>query len=388
MSELMERQGIKPIAFYLPQFHCIPENDKAHGEGFTEWTNVKKAIPLFEEHRQPRIPLDDNYYCLLDQTVMENQAKLAKKYGIYGFCYYHYWFGNGKKLLEKPLEAMLDNPNIDIPFCLCWANENWSKRWDGGNHEIIVEQTYGDYESWKMHLDYLVNFFKDDRYIRINNKPLLLVYKPELMPEMKKWVSFIKKEISTYGFEGICIAVQYPKYYVNGFDRSLFDYYIDFEPAFTRLEADKNKRSGLVNKVYSVVKETPVKAVLSKVYSLATSQEKTGPEIRDYDKDWNQILSRNISDPKLMLGGFVDWDNTPRTKNGVLYQGGSPDKFKKYITELAKLAIQRKEQCIFINAWNEWAEGAYLEPDDYYGYSYLEAIKTITDLSRNSDLIE
>ena len=135
----------KVIAFYLPQYHTIPENDASYGKGFTEWTNVKKASPLFKNHNQPRVPEKNNYYNLLDTEVMIGQAELAKKYGIYGFCYYHYWFKNGKKLLEKPLEAMLKDKRVDIPFMLCWANENWTRKWDGGNNEIIVEQDYGDY---------------------------------------------------------------------------------------------------------------------------------------------------------------------------------------------------------------------------------------------------
>lgn len=171
----------KVVAFYLPQYHPIPENDKAYGKNFTEWVNVKKALPLFENHNQPRIPLENNYYSLLDENTMIEQSKLAKSYGIYGFCYYHYWFKNGKKLLEKPLEMMLNTKEIDIPFMLCWANENWTKHWDGGNNEIIVEQDYGDYDDLINHIDYLCRFFRDKRYIKIDDKPVLVIYKPEII---------------------------------------------------------------------------------------------------------------------------------------------------------------------------------------------------------------
>ena len=159
MAEIMDGNGLKVIAFYLPQFHSIPENDQWWGQGFTEWTNVKKALPLFEGHNQPRIPLNKNYYDLMDDEVKISQAKLAKKYGIFGFCYYHYWFKNGEKLLEKPAEQMLQNKDVDLPFCFSWANENWSRNWDGGNQEIIKEQDYGDKSDWEKHFQYFLPFF-------------------------------------------------------------------------------------------------------------------------------------------------------------------------------------------------------------------------------------
>ena len=152
MAELKADNKIKVIAYYLPQYHSIPENDAAWGKGFTEWVNTKKAKPQFEGHYQPKTPLNDNYYDLSDVNVMVKQAAMAKKYGIYGFCYYHYWFKNGKKLLEKPVEQMLKTSKVDIPFCMSWANENWSKRWDGGKEELIVEQDYGEEEDWRKHL--------------------------------------------------------------------------------------------------------------------------------------------------------------------------------------------------------------------------------------------
>ena len=176
MAEILSDNKIKTIAFYLPQYHAIPENDKFWGKGFTEWINTKKATPLFEGHYQPKVPLNENYYNLLDDNVKIWQADLAKKYGVFGFCYYHYWFKDGKKLLEKPLEQMLKNKDVNIPFCMSWANENWSKRWDGGNQEIIAEQDYGTEDDWKKHLLYMVQFFKDERYITLNGDPVFLIY--------------------------------------------------------------------------------------------------------------------------------------------------------------------------------------------------------------------
>ncbi|MCD7820315.1 MAG: glycoside hydrolase family 99-like domain-containing protein, partial [Lachnospiraceae bacterium] len=179
MAEIMDGNGVKIIPFYLPQFHTIPENDKWWGKGFTEWTNVRKAVPLFEGHQQPKLPLGDHFYNLLDDETKIWQAELAKQYGIFGFCYYHYWFKNGKRLLEKPAEQMLKNKDIDLPFCFCWANENWSRNWDGGNHEIIMAQEYGGKREWEMHFQYLLPFFRDKRYITMNGKPLFIIYKPE-----------------------------------------------------------------------------------------------------------------------------------------------------------------------------------------------------------------
>lgn len=168
MAEVKDGKGVKLIAFYLPQFHAIPLNDQCWGKGFTEWTNVRKAQALFSGHDQPKIPLDLNYYDLMDDQVKIWQSNLAKKYGIFGFCYYHYWFKHGEKLLEKPAEQMLKNKKIEIPFCFCWANENWSKNWDGGDQEIIMEQDYGGKEEWERHFQYLLNFFQDERYITVD----------------------------------------------------------------------------------------------------------------------------------------------------------------------------------------------------------------------------
>ncbi len=378
--ELLKDNSIKPIAFYLPQFHCIPENDNAYGKGFTEWTNVKKAQPLFEGHNQPRVPYGDNYYNILDPDIMVEQAKTAKKYGIYGFCYYHYWFSGGKKLLEKPIENMLQNKDIDIPFCLCWANENWSKRWDGGNNEVIVAQDYGDLDDWRKHIQYLISFFKDERYIRISDQPLLLIYKPDIIPDCSKFVSILRNEMKKQGFKGIKIAVQYPNYYLNEFDKSLFDYYVDFEPAFTRVEEEINNQSKIVRKVYKLTRGLPIKKVLSRVYNLVSPPNTANKlSIRDYDNDWRKILTRNYNDPKLIPGGFVDWDNTPRNKHGLTYKGVEPKKFRYYFYKLCKKVYLRPEKCVFINAWNEWAEGAYLEPDKKNGYAYLNAIKEVVD---------
>lgn len=374
---------IKPIAFYLPQYHTIPENDAAYGEGFTEWTNTKKAKPLFDGHYQPRTPLEKNYYCLLDDGVMEKQASMAKAHGIYGFCYYHYWFKNGKKLLEKPIELMLQNPKIDIPFCLCWANENWSKRWDGGNNEVIVEQDYGNADDLNNHVDYLCEFFKDPRYIKEDGTPILLIYKPELIPELKTVVSMIRNRVRYNGFQGIKLIVQYPKFYFDGANLNLFDAYIQFEPRFIQDYERDLHRSAIKKKMKSVMLNAGFSTLVSKVEKKLgeknTRQSRVGLSVRDYDKDWNMILDYPVTDKKMIAGAFVDWDNTPRNKNGLCYTGATPEKFETYMTQLVKKVDQEYEnKYIFINAWNEWAEGAYLEPDEKNGYGYLDGVRKAT----------
>ena len=217
---------MKIIAFYLPQFHEIPENNKWWGKGFTEWVNVKKARPLFENHNQPRVPLNKNYYNLLDEKTQKEQVKLANDYGLYGFCFYHYWF-DGKLLLEKPVEKFLKNKSLDTHFCICWANEHWTNAWANKEAKVLIEQKYGNKKEWKDHFDYLLNFFKDDRYIKENNKPLLVIYRPELIDCLKEMLEFWDEEAKKHGFAGLDFAYQHAGYTVSPkCDESLFTIYV------------------------------------------------------------------------------------------------------------------------------------------------------------------
>jgi len=376
MAELTENINVKLIAFYLPQFHCIRENDEAHGNGFTEWTNTKKAKPIFKGQYQPRIPLNNNYYNLLDNDVMQNQSELAQKYGIYGFCYYQYWF-DGKKVLEKPLENMLNDKSVTIPFCLSWANENWTKRWDGGNEELIIEQKYGGIESWEKHLQYLVPFFNDSRYITFEGKPIYIIYMPDKIPSLRKMIYYFRKRMEEMGFKGIVLIGQDAYYYFNG-KKTLFDFYISYEPSFT--SHYKNHSISIENIVVKMLEYANCNRIASKLREIRKcfNNKNIVPaklRIKDYDYDWNIILSRKISNRKLFLGAFTDWDNTPRKKSGMAYYGSTPQKFGSYLRKLMnKASNENKHSIIFINAWNEWAEGAYLEPDERHGYGYLEAL--------------
>ena len=198
---------MKIIAFYLPQFHAIPENDKWWGKGFTEWINVKKATPLFNGHYQPRVPLNKNYYNLLDGGTMAWQVELAKHYGIYGFCFYHYWF-NGHLLLEKPVENYLNNHELNLPFCICWANEHWTNGWVSKENKILIAQKYGGVAEWKKHFYYLLDFIKDPRYIKLDNKPLVIIYRPELIDSRNEMLDCWQELAINEGLSGLTFAYQ------------------------------------------------------------------------------------------------------------------------------------------------------------------------------------
>ncbi len=380
----------KLIAFYLPQFHTIPENDNWYGKGFTEWTNVRKAEPLFEGHDQPKIPLEKNYYDLSDDDVKIWQAKLAKKYGIFGFCYYHYWFKDGKKLLEKPAEQMLVNQEIDQSFCFCWANENWSKNWDGGNHEVIMKQEYGGEKEWEQHFQYLLPFFKDPRYITVEGKPLFLIYKPEQIIDIEEMVSYFKNRSIEEGFAGLCTAFQFPTYFADMFyNDNVFDFRIEFEPVFSR-NTKFLKNPGTASKI-QVLRKISGEKIIAKYRK--KRQNHIGAYAKPqylsmffYDEAWKNILDFPM-DRKLLPGCFVDWDNTPRNRHGVVYSGFTIQKFAEYFYQIVYKAKCENKPMLFINAWNEWGEGAFLEPDEKYGYAKLEAIREAIEKIKCNEIL-
>lgn len=379
MAEVMDGKSVKIIPFYLPQFHTIPENDKWWGEGFTEWTNVKKAKPIFEGHNQPRIPLNNNYYNLLDDEVKIRQAETAKKYGIFGFCYYHYWFQDGKKLLEKPAEQMLRNKDINIPFCFCWANENWSKNWDGGNQEVIMKQDYGKKEDWEKHFNYLLPFFKDERYITVNGNPLFIIYKPEQIVYLYQMVSYFKNRSKEEGFPGLCMAFQFPTYYTDMYYRDdIFDYRIAFEPVYSRnvenLNRTYSKKVSLIRKIAGENFLSKYREKRMNASSATFINRQKSASVYYYDETWERILTNHWTE-EFLPGAFVDWDNTPRNRHGVLYTDFTINKFADYMKQLVSRANRENKPMLFINAWNEWAEGAFLEPDEKYKYQKLTAVK-------------
>lgn len=363
------------IAFYLPQFHTFPENDAWWGKGFTEWTNTKKALPLYNGHYQPRTPQDNNYYDLLNKSTMIRQAALAKKYGVYGFCFYHYWFKDGKKLMEKPLEMFLQDKTIEIPFCLSWANEAFTRRWDGGNEEIIMPQEYGLKEEWKQHFYYLLDFFRDSRYIKQDGKPILIIYRPEICPVMtemlKYWITLAKEE----GLSGLCFIVQGTVFNTTSdIDDTDFNYRIMYEPGYTDCLLAKKEIKSIIKNTFSAPRFMWTHLMME---LFKNSKSDKGMQIFSYDEFWKIILRRKNPGTKYIPGAFTDWDNSPRRgRAGRMFRGSTPEKFRKYLTQQIKIAKKDyATDMLFITAWNEWAEGAYLEPDQKYGTKYLQAVK-------------
>lgn len=357
---------MKIISFYLPQFHSFPENDRWWGEGFTEWVNVKNAKPLFEGHNQPREPLNNNYYNLLDVHTLKWQSEIAKKYGIYGFCYYHYWF-DGKMLMEKPMELMLSNKDINLPFCICWANENWTKAWAKKSKEVLISQTYGDRSDWEKHFDYLYKFFKDERYITIDGKPVIIIYRPEIIPTLPEMIDLWKNRAKEKGLKGLCIMYQ-QVFYNHKTEPTgyLFDYGVEYEPGYVVHQMQRKNFTVIRSKILHEI-----------VHKLHLPQTLASTIHYNYDEVWKNILNVVPRDEKMIPGAYVNWDNTPRYKNGAsVHVGFSVEKFEKYLTKQIMRArnVYHKDM-IFMFAWNEWGEGGYLEPDKTNGYGALKAIK-------------
>jgi lipopolysaccharide biosynthesis protein len=338
---------LKPLAIYLPQFHPIPENDKAWGTGFTEWTNVKKAVPFFEGHYQPHIPHERvGYYDLRDPEVLVKQAAMAKEYGIYGFAFYHYWF-NGKRLLNTPIDNMLNTEKPDFPFMLIWANENWTKRWDGMNNDIIVKQEYSPEDDIEHIIFLCKSFFKDRRYITIDEKPVFAVYRSELLPDIKLTSEIWRKEAKKLGFKDLFLIK------VESFTAGIDPAEIGFDAAM-EFAPDWRNSGEITNTIKSQVSYDTV----------------------EYPQTVINTLTKNCGTYKLFRSVFANWDNTPRKKHeGVVYSKCSPEIFEYYLSNIIAWTdkfLSNNEKFLFINAWNEWGEGCHIEPDQLNGFKYLE----------------
>lgn len=352
-------EKVNIIAFHLPQFHTFPENDQWWGEGFTEWVNVKRARPLFENHRQPRVPWKQYYYNMLDLDTLRRQAELSQKYGIGGFCYYHYWF-DGKLLMEKPVELLLNNKDIKQKFCFCWANEPWTRSWDGKNGSVLVNQRYGRQDDWEKHLQYLIPFFMDKRYIRMDGMPVFVIYRTNNIPCFPEMVQYWKRRCRELGLKGLYL-IEERNYYQDRPAATCSDAVLDFEPMYT-LQYDRNILEKFTQRIKSNYKNL---------------RFHNGLRFYDYDSIWKHIIKRRRDEVvhDWIPGAFVDWDNTPRRGDeGIVFLNGCPDKFCNYLGQLLNKAKGTKRGLVFINAWNEWAEGAYLEPDQRWDDQYLKAV--------------
>lgn len=348
---------------FLPQFHCIPENDKWWGKGFTEWDNVRKAKPLFSGHQQPQIPLN-GYYDLSNVETLRSQAALAKQYGLSGFCFYHY-YSKGKKLLEKPAENLLKNESIDTQYFFSWANHDWRRTWYQYNNELLFLQEYGNEDDVRAHYQYLSQFFKDRRYKKIDNKPLFLVYRSDLIKNFETIKSVWNECAHLDGFDGV--------YFVStitgrGLDKSanLYDAYYSFEPdavlsmklnGFNRfLLNSRAKLMPIINKMFGI-------NVLRQRLNYDNLCEKSVKPIVDIGKPYIQ-------------GAFARWDNSPRhSYNGRIIFGSSKKLFENMLKSKLNNSDPQALPMIIINSWNEWSEGSNIEPNTFDKFDYLEAIK-------------
>jgi lipopolysaccharide biosynthesis protein len=357
--------SVRTIAFYLPQYHPIPENDQWWGPGFTEWRNVTNARPLFPGHYQPHLPADLGFYDLRLAEVREAQAELARSHGIHGFCYYHYWF-NGRQILERPFSEVLASGKPDFPFCLCWANENWTRAWDGGEQHILLQQHYSADDD-RAHIRALIPAFADARYIRIGGRPLFLVYRTELLPDPVKTADIWREEVSRAGLGDLYLARV--ENFVTRVDPTKigFDAAVEFAPHGAHV--GKIKFRGPIHRLLARSGLLPEAYVHSQVVN--------------YRAMSLGMLAKPDPGFKRFRCVTPMWDNTARRRTGAhVYAGSTPKLYEAWLAEVAKQTLGKfapEERIVFVNAWNEWAEGCHLEPDLKWGRKYLEATKAALD---------
>ncbi len=365
----------KVFAAYLPQFHEIEENNKFWGKGFTDWVAVKSAKPLFAGHNQPQKPLNEEYYDLSDPCSIEKQAQLANQFGIDGFNIYHYWFQDGHAVLQKPAELILQNKNIEIEYFFSWDNCSWKRSWSNisGNDwttkfepdmenekgsPYLLKLDYGNQEQWRQHFDYLLPFFKDSRYLKIDNSPVFMFFTNTDIKSMKKMGECWKEWAKESGFSGLFLVQKK----VPFFRYQIFDAEFFYQPIY----AAWMKRRAVENRI---------KRYLPFIY-----RKKKGPFIYEYERVWKKIYSeakKNIK-KNCIIGSFVGYDDTPRRgEQGTVIVNQSVDIFKEYFEKLYKLCCKNECDIMLITAWNEWGEGAFLEPDMINEYNYLNVIKEV-----------
>lgn len=337
----------KLIAFYLPQYHPIPENDRWWGKGFTEWTNVARATPRFAGHYQPHLPSDLGFYDLRLPEAREAQAELASEYGIHGFCYYYYWF-NGKRLLHRPLDEVLALRRPRFPFCVCWANENWTRRWDGADDEILIAQHYSPEDDLAF-IESLIPFFEDERYIRVGDRPLLLVYRVGYFPEPRRTVDIWRRAVRRRGIA---------------------------EPYLVQVESFRKLTDPRAAGFDASTQFAGLRVPQHTVLHIAENTSTFAGQLFDYDGYAQSLIEREENDYKLFKCVMPSWDNTARRGDEAgIFVNSSPEKYEAWLRATIAYTNERfrgPERLLFVNAWNEWAEGCHLEPDHRFGRRYLE----------------
>lgn len=346
----------KVIAWFLPQFHQLEINNKFHGQGFTEWNNTSRAIPMFVGHYQPHVPYDVGYYDLLNIDTLKRQIYLAKHYGVYGFCFHYYWF-SGKKLMEKPLELFLDHKELDMPFCLNWATENWTALWDGGNKDIMLELSLKEGDD-KRFMDDIIPYMSDPRYIKIHGKPLFIIYRVNIFEQekIKALICSFRERAQKSGFPDLYILVTT----AFDFDEEPMEWgadaLVEFPPhGFTQL-MEKYRPEGYLNPYFK-----------GDIFDASS-----------FIKDRKYMKEHNGK--KFFRSALTSWDNTARKamSGGMIFEGFKPETFKQWLRDImeeSKKIHSDAENIVFVNSWNEWAEGSHLEPDMKYGYAYLQVVK-------------
>lgn len=350
------RTAIRPIAFYLPQFHPIPENDEWWGRGFTEWTNTAKARPLFPGHYQPHIPADLGYYDLRFPQTREAQARMARDHGIEAFCYYHYWFGNGRRLLDRPFNEVVASGKPEFPFCLCWANETWTGVWHGASSRVLIEQTYPDRADAEAHFEALLPAFLDDRYVKVDGKPLFLVYNPADLPDPKGFTDLWRNLAIRSGLAGM--------YFVG----------VENEP----WKPEVNGFDGATTHNVHLARKCDGNAWASRLKYHFRKLLKRPRLLFPYEEAIKHFVLDECRKTNVYPSVIPNWDNTARSGlRGQVLHGSTPELFRKHLRDIFQQVAHkpREHQLVFVKSWNEWAEGNHLEPDRKFGMSYLEVLR-------------
>jgi lipopolysaccharide biosynthesis protein len=352
VSELSARA----VAFYLPQFHAIPENDEWWGPGFTEWTNAAKARALFRGHKQPHLPADLGFYDLRLPEAREAQSDLAQEYGVEAFCYWHYWFGNGSRILERPFTEVVASGVPGVKFCLGWANQSWTGIWHGAANRVLLEQTYPGPEDDQAHFDTILAALRDERYLRVDGRPVFYVFRPEELPNAKEFVDRWQAMARKAGLEGLYLVAEASDLLGAGARYTL------------------QKEDGFDAAVYV---RLPARTTRNDVLRMRARRKRGGPETYPYATDpalWDAVRADGSLQPSL----YPNWDNTPRSgPRGLVLTDATPGRFAQNVRHaLASVSDRpREERLVWIKSWNEWAEGNYLEPDLEYGRAWLEALR-------------